>query len=353
MYAFRDAFAGRIGVCALLGLFVSGCGFAVQPPSQPTGGPGSSARIAATVRRTVVGDGGERVYVYEPGDGNGNAAFETAPVIVFLHGYGGVEPAYYGAWIEHLVLRGNNVLFPVYQASLRDPETYMPNLLAGVTAGFDKLQDSGHVHPHETAFAVVGHSLGATLGMNLAAEAHSNGLPEVRALLCANAGDADVLVDGVPSLQTGDYDQVPADMLFLGVVGDRDDFVGEDYVLDLYAQIGHLPQENREVIRVRSDTYGRVDLIADHRAPVGYDANYAQGERLFSVFLDFIGSSSTGRAVNAVDYYGYWKWFDGLTAAAFYDVDRDYALGNTPEQTFMGLWSDDTEVLRAVRIRPE
>ena len=48
--------------------------------------------------------------------------------------------------------------------------------------------------------------------------------------------------------------------------------------------------------------------------------------------------------IDALDYYGFWKLFDGLTDAAFYGKNREYALGNTPEQRFMGLWSDKTPV---------
>jgi hypothetical protein len=45
-----------------------------------------------------------------------------------------------------------------------------------------------------------------------------------------------------------------------------------------------------------------------------------------------------------MDYYGYWKFFDGLTNAAFYGRNRVYALGDTPQQRFMGLWSDGIPV---------
>ena len=50
------------------------------------------------------------------------------------------------------------------------------------------------------------------------------------------------------------------------------------------------------------------------------------------------------QSVNALDYYGFWKLFDGLIGAAFYGKDREYALGNTLQQRFMGKWSDGTPV---------
>ena len=48
--------------------------------------------------------------------------------------------------------------------------------------------------------------------------------------------------------------------------------------------------------------------------------------------------------INALDYFGTWKLFDALCDAAFTGKNREYALGNTPQQRFMGLWSDGTPV---------
>ncbi|MCX6664133.1 MAG: hypothetical protein NTZ75_07790 [Euryarchaeota archaeon] len=51
-----------------------------------------------------------------------------------------------------------------------------------------------------------------------------------------------------------------------------------------------------------------------------------------------------GHTVNAMDYYATWKLFDALIDYAFYGTNKDYCLGNTPEQRFMGLWSRGTSV---------
>jgi hypothetical protein len=48
--------------------------------------------------------------------------------------------------------------------------------------------------------------------------------------------------------------------------------------------------------------------------------------------------------VDAIDYYALWKIGDGLTDAAFTGRHRRYALGNTPEQRYMGKWPDGTAV---------
>ena len=45
-----------------------------------------------------------------------------------------------------------------------------------------------------------------------------------------------------------------------------------------------------------------------------------------------------------MDYYSTWKLFDALTDYAFYGINGEYCFGDTPEQRFMGLWSDGTPV---------
>jgi hypothetical protein len=55
-----------------------------------------------------------------------------------------------------------------------------------------------------------------------------------------------------------------------------------------------------------------------------------------------------GAAVDAFDYYGLWKLFDALCDAAFLGKNREYALGNTKQQTFMGTWSDGVPVKEVV-----
>jgi hypothetical protein len=52
--------------------------------------------------------------------------------------------------------------------------------------------------------------------------------------------------------------------------------------------------------------------------------------------------------VDAIDYYCYWKLFDGLIEAAFYGKNRAYALGDTPQQRFMGIFSDGKPVTELI-----
>jgi hypothetical protein len=48
--------------------------------------------------------------------------------------------------------------------------------------------------------------------------------------------------------------------------------------------------------------------------------------------------------VDALDWYGTWKWADALMSCSFAGKDCQYALGDTPEQRFMGTWSDGVPI---------
>jgi hypothetical protein len=103
-----------------------------------------------------------------------------------------------------------------------------------------------------------------------------------------------------------------------------------------------------------SDSHGQPTLQASHRAPTAMNKDYDSGEGVGGAPAgtpDPIGDASISRRVrpetmmvNALDYYGTWKLFDGLIDAAFTGRNREYALGNTRQQRFMGVWSDGVPV---------
>jgi len=130
----------------------------VTPPPQPLTGPGGKQYVHKSVTKNRYGKGGQEYWIYEPD----SPRPRTAPVIVFLHGWGGMNPLYYGAWVDHLVKRGNIVVYPRYQANLLTPiKDFLPNTLAAVKDALHRLQtERGHVTPDLSKFATVGHSLG-------------------------------------------------------------------------------------------------------------------------------------------------------------------------------------------------
>jgi hypothetical protein len=128
---------------------------------------------------------------------------------------------------------------------------------------------------------------------------------------------------------TGGYDEIITDLspiptgtLLLALAASEDTDFWSTLIMQRTLNVA---LQDKNHILVNSDDHGWPELAADHFSPIG---NSSQG-------------------VDALDWYGYWKWFDALIDAAFYGTHRDYALGDTPQQRDMGSWSDGTAVKAA------
>lgn len=322
------------------------------PPSQPETGPGGKQKPHAAVIKNRYGQGGKEYWIYEPD----RPKPKTAPVVIFLHGWGGTNPLYYGAWIDHIVKRGNIVVFPRYQSSiLTRREDFIPNTLDAVKAALARLQgEPGHVRPDLNKVAAVGHSLGGVLAASLAALAAENSLPQFRAVMAVEPG----LTRPPVSVPIADLSKIPGSTLLLSIAGDRDTLVADRDAKRIYYESKQISADNKDFVGLVSDERGQPGLIAGHRAPTAPDNAYDNGEGDLTARGRVQGTSAPpdgeGRVdsrtptINALDYYGLWKLFDGLCDAAFYGKNRQFALGNTPQQRFMGKWSDGTPVKELV-----
>jgi pimeloyl-ACP methyl ester carboxylesterase len=331
-------------------------GQGVTPPAQPASGPGGKQYAHTSVTKNRYGKGGTEYWLFEP-DAPKPA---TAPVVVFLHGWGGMNPMYYGAWIDHLVKRGNIVIYPRYQASLLTPiQEFTPNTLSAIKAALERLQtEQGHIKPDLSKFAAVGHSMGGLLAASVAALASESGLPRVVALMSVEPG----ITEAPISFPLPDLKKLPAETLLLAVAGDQDTLVRDFDAKRIYKESTRVPAANKDYVTLVSDAHGTPELQASHRAPTAYNNDYDSGEGIGggpAETSDRAGGLPTRRIdgprpggrdrietmmINALDFYGTWKLFDGLCEAAFYGKNREYALGNTPQQRFMGVWSDGVPV---------
>ncbi len=314
------------------------------PPPQPEKGPGGKQQAHTAVIKNKYGKGSKEYWIYEPD----SPKPASAPVVIFLHGWGGTNPLYYGAWIDHLVKRGNIVIYPRYQANiLTAREFFIPNAVDGIKAACNTLQtEPGHVQPDLNRVATVGHSLGGLLAASVAALASESGLPKMRAVMSVEPG----LTRSPANVPLADLQKIPPETLLLAVAGDRDTLVDDADAKRIFYEASRVSARNKNFIKLVTDDHGWPGLIASHRAPTAPDKDYDNGEgnRLEPAQSGGVGGAarSDGRIpdVNALDYYGLWKLFDGLTDAAFFGKNREYALGNTPQQRFMGKWSDGVPV---------
>jgi dienelactone hydrolase len=334
----------------LAALFLLGTIVSAQlptPPAQPESGPGGKQLAHATVVKNRYGSGGKEYWIYEPN----SPKPKSAPVVIFLHGWGGTNPLYYGAWIDHIVKRGNIVIFPRYQSSiLTRREDFQPNTLDALKSAFKRLQtQTGHVKPELDKVATVGHSLGGVLAASVAALSSESRLPKVKAVMSVEPG----LTRNPINIPMADLAKIPSDTLLLAIAGDRDTLVDDADAKRIYYESTRIPPANKDFIRLITDDRGRPGLIASHRAPTGPDKTYDNGEGDMTVRGERTAggevrtASPPSPAVDAMD-YALWRLFDALCDAAFYKKNREYALGNTPQQRFMGKWSDGVLVKEMV-----
>jgi hypothetical protein len=176
-------------------------------------------------------------------------------------------------------------------------------------------------------------------------------LPRVRAVMSVEPG----ITESPVNFALADLKKLPADTLLLALAGDQDSLVRDNDAKRIYYESTRIPAANKDFITLVSDTHGTPALLASHRAPTALDKTYDSGEGLSGTpagTADPIGDAPQVKRrvrpetmqVNALDYYGTWKLFDALCDAAFTGKNREYALGNTPQQRFMGRWSDGVPV---------
>lgn len=358
-------------VFALAFFIQLGATAAPTPPGQPSSGPGSAQYTHGSVESHVYGTGNLEYWLFEPK----SPVPESAPVVIFSHGWGAMNPIVYRAWINHIVRRGNIVIYPRYQESLSTKLTKLSsNAVQAVHDAFERLaQEEGHVRPQLDKVAAVGHSAGGQISANITACAASSDLPPIKAVMCVEPGKS----WGPPPLQIplGDMATMPASTLLLTIAGDRDSVVRNVDARRIIKESVQVPPLNKDFVTLMSDNHGTPPLVANHRCPTAPEGNLdinsilkQKDNRQRTSAAGFLlrqkieerlaqtinGQSKTGspilseHAIDALDYYGTWKLFDALIDAAFYNKNREYALGNTAQQRYMGLWSDGVPVKELV-----
>jgi dienelactone hydrolase len=285
----------------------------------------SEAYLHKAFVRKEYGHGDRSFWIFEPSEPKPS----SAPVVVFLHGWLEVNPATYGAWIEHLTRSGKVVIYPRYQSvALTDPNRFLPNTQAAVTEALEILDTGrGHVRPDLLKVAAIGHSAGGNLAAQLAAVASGSSLPRIKAVLALLPGE-------VQLIREPRFAKIPGDTLLVVAVAENDIVVGDVRARQIFREATAISPSRKKYIFYRSDLHGSPRLIADHLAPEAAlpETPSADGpRRCFGV---------SRPVANALDRAGFWRVADLTMAAAFANRTLDEATDCGELFRHLGYWSD-------------
>src|SRR6266850_524001 len=314
-----------ISVIMAIGLAIPAWRVEATPAGQARARVGR-AESSRPVTMERVGEGGQAAWIFTPNDPRPT----TAPVILFIHGYRATDPYEYGAWIDHLVKRGNIVIYPIYEEEYgdSDPKIFR-NLVEGSKTAINHLMTRGPVTPDLQRYAIVGHSFGGGLSTVLAARAHEVGLPVPKAIMSVEPGWRD---NG--KFPTEYLDRIPPSVLLVVVEADQDQFADSRQGSTILSKTSQIPQSQKGYIRLQSNRESK--LVADHYAPLAPDEAYRlehktrreeRRERIVSKIMKIRDGE-----IDALDRNGFWKLFDALAEGAFrnqMNVDQIIRSGGT------------------------
>lgn len=260
----------------------------------------------------TVGDGPDRAYVFKPADDQAGGL----PLVIFNHGWLGMNPKNFGSLIDLMVRRGAVVIYPVYQ----DGDKTAPQEIThnASKASVRALEVLDALHPglvNHDKVLYWGFSMGATISLNLAIDPARAGLPAPRALMLVSPGDSQHVARGERAASIiGKVELLPSKLPVLIVSGAADTSIGVPTARAIAARLCHIPADRRNLLLFPSDADQDRKIMAGHGAPGSPDSRYdfpdayAKVPALIRGRSDFEPSAS----LNQLDFYGFWRLSIGL-----------------------------------------
>jgi acetyl esterase/lipase len=288
------------------------------------------------------GEGAGRVYVFLP---QAPALTGAVPVVLFHHGWQGMDPKNYGALIDHLVREGEAVIFPVYQDSAQtSPQVIVGNAAAGDRAGLGLLA-ARHLTADPQKILYFGYSMGAAISLDLALSPADFGLPAPRALVLLAPGDAPAVATGAAGRPIiGNLSRLPRTLPIAMMAGAEDIQIGLPTARGLAARLCGILPDRRVLFVLPGDSHDGVTVHAGHGSPGAPDPRYdfALTDEDFPKILQGQQAFAASPSLNQLDFYGYWKITDAVVAALPYGLPRVVFGHGDPAQLYLGSWPDGT-----------
>lgn len=257
---------------------------------------------------------------------------DTLDLVVFVHGFGALNPKVYGGWIEHLVNEGNVVLFPRYQMSIFTTSTtdFVPNTIASIRNAYDVVAHHNY-NLNLNYVDMIGHSYGGVIIGNIAATYRMYDIPKPRIAFLCEPGSGPLTGAVLES-----YADLDADLMLVVIVGDEDHTVGQKLGVKVYETA--IKTEQRMLLWQYADENKDEKIEASHYEPYAFDPRFDVGIENFT-----IRRAEKVSMFNQVDYNGYWPIFDIYQNQAK-SGNRTLEPQVIEQLSNLGTWSDGSKV---------
>jgi hypothetical protein len=291
-----------------------------------------AASAGATVRVSSGGSGADAWFVYEPT----SPTPASAPLVVVTHGY--YEFSGNGqddALARHTASEGNIVIYPRWQTDVAVPcpgpfdiEPCMKSEVAGIKGALAFLRaDPSRVQPQLDRTSYFGFSFGGIITADLANRYKKLGVPRPRAIWLDDPHDGGLTGLDEPALDDS-LAGIPAATKVVchsgaeGVVSEQGKADGSCNAV--FAKLGRIPAANKALVMTFPDAHGTPALSSRHGVCAGPGAGFT---------------------VDAYDKGFCRRSFDALRSCALTGHECASALGDTPQNRFIGTWPDGTPVV--------
>lgn len=277
---------------------------------------------------------------FAPADGH---PADTLALVVFVHGYGGINPLNYGAWLRHLVEEGAAVVYPRYQRNLWRPRSkkFAANVAEAVRAG--RAWAATLAQPVDTSRVVyVGHSYGGAIAAYLMAREEQLDLPRAYGALLAAPGTS-----RLSGSRLDDYGDVDPEARVVIVSHEGDYVVGDEFPELLYETLPASAKTAwyRQATDAHPDTALGLALGQNHNEAYALDPGFDTGYRNYTTRK----ALRIGRT-DAIDTLLYWPLATELVRGLRGRARADYSLA---AELDMGTWPDGTPRRRLPVVRRE
>jgi hypothetical protein len=280
---------------------------ASQPTQQEMGvadGPCQSA--ARSIDNPYENDGDLPVWVFEPTGGaaaptGGRCDGSRRPGIFISHGAGGSDPASHEALIEHLVSRGNVVVYTGYTGGGVEPGAWVQPYETVDAGNVAAVAATPRVDTSRVGFW--GYSMGGGMVPWLAQQGVARGWG-TKALWLTD-------IAGVYSMFIGDGPiPVPKHAQVLVVAFELDELVDTRLPVDVFESLS-VPASNKRFVRINSDAYGQPAIVADHFQPIAGEGGSDVIDHLLFRYADVLQACAIFGRSCGTDLSSVGEWSDG------------------------------------------